>query len=100
MRNFLRFNAWYFVWASVLFGVELFIGCCMQDRWVRPYGGDLLVVILLYCMVRSFWGSPVLPTALSVLLFAYAVEVTQYFRLADHLGLKSHSPARILLGSD
>jgi hypothetical protein len=31
--------------------------------------------------------------------FAYTVEITQYFRLADALGLGPHSLARILIGS-
>jgi hypothetical protein len=100
MQNIYRFDLRYFFSALMLFGAELFIGFCMHDRVVRPYGGDFLVVILLYCMVRSFWDGPILATALSVLLFAYLIEVSQYFRLADHLGLKAHSLARILLGSD
>jgi hypothetical protein len=57
------------------------------------------VVILLYCLVRSLWEWPVAWTALAVLIFAYMVETTQYFKLADALGLAAHSLARIIIGS-
>jgi len=94
-----RYHFGYFLYSLLLLGIEIFIGVCMHDQIIRPYGGDFLVVILLYCLVRSFWDSPVIVTAVSVLLFSYLVEISQYFRLADHLGLGRHSLARILLGS-
>jgi hypothetical protein len=79
--------------------VEIFIGAFMHDSVIRPYGGDFLVVILLYCLVRSFWDLPILPAAVGVLLFSYLVEAGQYFGLADRLGFKGNSLVRILLGS-
>jgi hypothetical protein len=98
-RGGFRFSGGYFVCSLVLIGVEIFIGARMHDRIIRPYGGDYLVVILLYCFVRSFWAVPIVITAASVLIFSYAVEVSQYFHLADRLGLREPSLARTLLGS-
>jgi hypothetical protein len=95
----IRFNIRYFLPGIFLLGVEIFIAARMHDNIIRPYGGDFLVVILLYCLVRSFLDLPVFPTAVSVLLFSYLVETSQYFKLADHLGLKEHSLARVLIGS-
>lgn len=94
-----RFHVWYFLLSILLLGVEIFIGACMHDPIIRPYGGDFLVVILLYCLVRSFCDLPVLITAVSVLLFSYLVEISQYFGLADRLGFKGPSLIRTLLGS-
>jgi hypothetical protein len=93
-----RFNIRYFLLSIIILGVEIFIGARMNDSIIRPYGGDFLVVILLYCLVRTILDTPILPTALSVLMFAYLIETLQYLRLADHLGLKPHSLTRILLG--
>lgn len=95
----LGFHLRYFLLTLFLLGVEIFIGAYMHDAIIRPYGGDFLVVILLYCLVRSFLNLPVLPIAVVVLLFSYLVEISQYFGLADHLGFKEHSLGRILLGS-
>jgi hypothetical protein len=94
-----RFHIIYFLLSIALLALEIFIGARLHDRIIRPYGGDFLVVILLYCLVRSFWNLPVFTTAISVLLFSYLVEISQYFRLADHLGFKGPSLMRVLLGS-
>ena len=93
-----RFSLPYFLLSILLLAVEICIAAYLHDRIIRPYGGDFLVVILLYCLVRSFLNTPILPTALAVLVFSYLIETLQYFRLADHLGLKPHSLSRILLG--
>ena|SRR5712675_3116640 len=78
--------------------IEMLIGLYAHDRIIRPYGGDFLVVILLYCLIRTFLRLPVLYIAGSVLLFSYFVEWTQYVKLADRLNLGRHSIARVLLG--
>lgn len=93
-----RFHRVYFLLSLLLLGAEIFIGARLHDGITRVNGGDYLVVIWLYCLVRSFIALPVLPTALSVLVFAYIVEFSQYFRLADHLGFGTHSLARVLIG--
>lgn len=94
-----RFKWTYFLLFALLLAVEIYIGVFVHDRLIRPVGGDYLVVILLYCLVRSLWEWPVEWTALAVLIFAYIVETTQYFRLADALGLGARSLARIIIGS-
>jgi Protein of unknown function (DUF2809) len=95
----LRFHIRYFILTIMLLGVEIGIGAYVHDTLIRPYGGDFLVVILLYCLVRSGVDFPIGPTAAAVLIFAYLVEIGQYFGLAGRLGFKGHSLGRILLGS-
>ena len=87
-----RFKWMYFLLFILLLLTEIYIGAFVHDRLIRPVGGDYLVVILLYCLVRSLWEWPVGWTALAVLIFAYIVEITQYFRLADALGLGGALP--------
>ena len=89
----------YFIAAFLLFLTEIFIGFFMHDSIIRPYGGDLLVVILIYCMVKSVLNSPVGITALAVLLFSYIVETLQYFHLVRVLGLEHYALARIIIGT-
>jgi len=69
----LNFNSKYFYLTIFLLITEIIIAIWVHDAFIRPFGGDFLVVILIYCLVKSFMDSPVSPTILSVLLFAYAV---------------------------
>jgi hypothetical protein len=94
-----NFHKYYFLLALLLLAIEVFIGFYMHDAVIRPYGGDFLVVILLYCLVKSFTNIPVLLTAGWVLFFAYSVEVMQYFHLIRLLGLQNSKAAAILLGT-
>jgi hypothetical protein len=94
----LTFNKKFFFLTLLLFITEVLIALYVKDRFVRPYGGDYLVVILIYCFVRTFLNSPVLPTAVAVLLFAYLIETLQYFRLVDRLGLEHNVIAKTVIG--
>ena len=93
------FHKKYFLAALILFLIEVFIASFVHDRIVRPYIGDLLVVILIYCFCKSFIDAPVSVTALSVLLFAYAVELLQYLNFIRYLGLQQSKLANIILGN-
>src|SRR5678815_610190 len=95
----LRFQKKYFVWAIILFVTEVLIAAYLNDRIIRPYFGDFLVVILIYCFIKSFLDIPVFPLAVSVLLFAYMIELLQYFGIAHRLGLEKSGIARIVIGS-
>jgi hypothetical protein len=57
------------------------------------------VVILIYCFLRSFLNTAVLPTALSVLLFSFTIEILQYFNIVELLGLQKSTVVRIAIGS-
>jgi hypothetical protein len=95
----LTLDAKYLTAAVLLLLVEIFIALRVHDAWVRPYGGDVLVVILLYCLVRSFLNLPVVATALGVLAFSYVVEILQYFRFVDRVGLRDDRLAVVVIGS-
>ena len=95
----LRFCRDYFILTILLSIIEVIIGAYIHDKYIRPFGGDFLVVILIYCFVKSFVSMPVKTAATATLLFAYTVEVSQYFKLANHLGLKNATWANILLGN-
>lgn len=51
-----KFNLLHFVVAVLLFFVEVFIAVYIHDDFIRPYIGDVLVVIFLYYLVKSFIG--------------------------------------------
>jgi len=99
MNNMLQFNRKYFILATLLFITEVLIALYLHDSIIRPYGGDFLVVILIYCFVKSFVNTPVLPTAIAVLLFSYMIEALQYIHIVDRLGLQNSKLASTIIGT-
>lgn len=95
----LKFNKRYFLITILLFLIEVLIAAYVNDAIIRPYVGDYLVVVLLYCFVKSFFNLPIVPLAIGVLLFAYTIETLQYFNLVDNLGLSHSKLAVIVIGS-
>lgn len=94
----LRFNPRFFLFTLLLFVIEVLIAVYVHDNFVRPYVGDYLVVMLLYCAVRTFINASPLKIAPAVLLFAYCIELLQYFHLVDRLGLAGNTIARTVIG--
>src|SRR5437762_13147313 len=92
------FNLRFFFFTVALFVIEVLIALFAHDRFVRPYAGDYLVVILLYCAVRTFVKAAPLKIAVAVLIFAYTIEVLQYFDIVGKLGLSGNRLARTVIG--
>ncbi|MBE6616945.1 MAG: DUF2809 domain-containing protein [Ruminococcaceae bacterium] len=75
------------------------IALFVRDRFIRPYGGDILVTALICAFVRIFFPDKIKLLPLWVFIFAAAVEVGQYFGLVDLLGLGNIRFFRIVLGT-
>jgi glucose-6-phosphate-specific signal transduction histidine kinase len=99
MGGVLKFNSKYLVWAVAFFVIEILIAFYIHDRIIRPYIGDFLVVILIYCLVKAFFNFSVKQTAIGVLLFSYGVEILQYFKVVELLDLQGSKLARIIIGT-
>ncbi len=95
----LTFNKNYFGLAVILFFVEIGIALFVHDSFVRPYLGDVLVVILMYCFLKSFLKLPVLTVAIFVLVFSFFIELLQYFNIVEKLGLSKSKIARTVIGT-
>jgi len=99
MNKILKFKKLYFLLTIILLIVEILIALYVHDSFIRPYIGDFLVVILIYCFFKSFLDTPVLQTAILVLIFSYLVETLQYFDIVNCIGLQNSKLARIIIGS-
>ncbi|MGI4738023.1 MAG: DUF2809 domain-containing protein [Janthinobacterium lividum] len=94
-----RFERTYALLAVGLLLVEILIARFAHDQFIRPYVGDFLATILLYCLLKSAWPAPAQRVALAALLVSYAIEAAQLAHLLHWLGWQ-HSPvARLVLGS-
>lgn len=93
------FNKNYFGLALLIFVVEVLIALFVRDNFVRPYLGDVLVVILIYCFVKSFFNLPVFAVALFVLIFSFTIEFLQYINIVEKLRLEQSAIARTIIGT-
>lgn len=82
-----------------IFLLELLIALFVRDAFLRPYGGDILVTVLICCFMRIFFPTGVRLLPVWVFLFAAAVEAGQYFDFVSLMGLGDVTFFRILLGS-
>lgn len=89
----------YAVATVVLLAIEVFIALYIHDKFIRPYIGDVIVVVVVYTFVRIFIPERVRMLPLYVFIFAAGVEVLQLFHIVDILGLGSNRFMRILIGS-
>ncbi|MES2804483.1 MAG: DUF2809 domain-containing protein [Bacteroidota bacterium] len=95
----LQFNRTYFAFTIFLFLLETVIALFVHDNFIRPYFGDFLVVMLLYCFLKSFINVSVWAAAGLVLLFSFAIEIAQYFNMVEKLGLQHYKIAKVVLGN-
>jgi hypothetical protein len=89
----------YFGLFLAVLAIEVFIALAVHDRFVRPFVGDVLVVVLIYCGVRAFFSWPVARTIAGVFAFACAIEVSQYFELVKRLHVERNPVLRVVLGT-
>lgn len=88
------------LWISLLILLlEVIIALFVKDQIVRPYLGDILVVILIYTTIRIFDQGRIKGLPLYILIFAVLIEISQLLDLATLLGLSNNRIAVVLLGS-
>lgn len=95
----MTFRKKYFLLAVTLFVLEVTIALFVKDRIIRPYIGDFLVVILMYCFFRSFLLISTYTAVLLVISIAFIIEFLQFINIQEFLGLNSSSPAGIAMGN-
>lgn len=95
----IKFQLPYFILTLILLIIEICIAVFIHDNFIRPYIGDVLVVMLIYCFVKSFFLTPVIPTAIAVLFFSFLIETLQYFHIVNILGLEQSKLARTVIGT-
>ena len=82
-----------------LLAVEVLIALFVHDNFIRPYVGDVLVTVLICAFLRIFIPKGVKLLPLYVFVFAAVVEILQYFRIVEVLGLSDNRFFSVLIGS-
>ena len=82
-----------------------FIACVLivilfsDNQFIRGFTGDIIVIWLIYFFIKGFYDFHPVKLTVFTLLFAYAIEILQYFKLVHYLGLENNTLARIIIGS-
>lgn len=90
------------VWLCIAAGllvIEVLIALYMHDAFIRPYGGDILVVILIDALLRAFFPEKPRLLPLYVFFFAVCVEFLQKIHIVDLIGLGHIAFFRVLIGT-
>ena len=96
MRRFGK-RGFYLTAFLVLLVIEVLIALFVHDSFVRPYLGDVIVVV--YCFVRIWIPERFRLMPLWVFLFAVFVEVLQYVRIVEILGVQDNAFLRTVIGT-
>ena len=88
-----------FILFMIFLAIEVLIALYVHDDFVRPYLGDVLVVVVLYFFVRIWIPEKYRWLPGAIFVFAAVVEVLQYFRLVEILGVENNVFLRTILGS-
>lgn len=83
----------------VILIIEILIALYVRDSFIRPYGGDILVTILICCFMRMIFPEKIPLLPVWVFLFAVFVEVLQYFDIVSLLGLGDIKFFVVLIGN-
>ena len=93
------FSKKFAVFFVLVFLIEVSIAVFFNDKFIRPFLGDVLVVILLYCFVRMILKVGHLQIVTGVTFFAFLVEFSQYFNLITLLNLQNNKLAQLVIGT-
>lgn len=97
-KRIIKLNVKYLIAFILIFAIEFVIAVYVHDSIIRPSVGDILVVILMYCFIRAFIAKEIKHLPLYLFIFAVAVEISQYFHMADLLHIHNRV-IRILMGT-
>lgn len=84
--------------ALTLFCVEVAIALFVNDAFVRPYVGDVLVILLVYAALRAATPLSMRSAIATTLVIAVLIELAQATKLLSALGLGQNRLARIVFG--
>lgn len=95
----LRFDWKSFLIFLLILFIEIIIGLYIRDAIIRPYGGDVLVILLIYYFIKSFIKTKYTYILIGTLLFAYSIEIGQYYKMVEVLGLQNNTFMSIIMGT-
>ncbi len=94
-----KFDKKSFIIALFTFLIEVIIALFINDNIIRPFVGDILVVIFMYYFIKAFINTKTINIAIFTLIFSFIIEILQYFKFVEIIGLGHNKAARIIIGT-
>ncbi len=79
--------------------IEVIIALYVHDDFIRPYVGDMLVVIVIYTFIRIIVPEKCKLIPLLIFVFATGVELLQLANIVEILGVADNKFLKTLIGS-
>ena len=95
----LRFDLRYFIGFLIVLMIEISIAIFLKTGFIRHSVGDVLAVVLIYCLVKSMIKANSLYVALGCLGVAFIIEFLQNINLLARLNLEDHVMLKLILGN-
>lgn len=91
----------YIILLVLIIAVEFVIALTQHNNLLRYYGGDVIIVWAVYCLVQSILGGKNnrYIVHIGVLIFAFFVEFLQYIHIVELMGLGKIQFFRVLIGT-
>ena len=89
----------YIVATILLLCIEVIIALFVHDNFIRPYVGDILVVVVIYTFIRILIPDKIRILSIYIFCFAALVEVLQLFKIVEILGLSDNRLLSTVIGS-
>ncbi|WP_294465381.1 DUF2809 domain-containing protein [uncultured Anaerofustis sp.] len=90
----------YLISAIIIISAEVFIAVFVNDDFIRPYVGDMLVVFVLYFLYKTLFPKKNKNLPFYIFIFSVIIEILQGINIVDILGLGDIKFFRILIGTN
>ncbi|MCX3265891.1 ribosomal maturation YjgA family protein [Pedobacter agri] len=95
----LTFNLKFLIIFIAIFIAEILIAKYVHDAYIRPFGGDVLVVVLIYAFLRIFLKTDYKKLAFGILIFSFIIEFLQALHYVEWFGLENNKFWSIVMGT-
>lgn len=95
----MKFNIRYFVLFLLLFITELYIAFNVENEFIRYVFGDYLIVILMYCFIKSIFLIKPINAAIITLIIAFIIEFLQLIDILSILNIQKSTFTKLVLGT-
>jgi Protein of unknown function (DUF2809) len=89
----------YFIAAAIFLMIEIAIALGIGGAFIRGSVGDILVIVLIYCLLRTSPIFPPITAAITAVATGFLVEALQYINITERLGIQAGSILYIIIGN-